>query len=247
MEPEESGVKAGARGRLWPWAVALVVALLGLWLAVWLVERSGPAPANPSTEVVAPADTLAEERSPAEHGTREPVRGAAADQLVRRTEQMRAAVRRYEQDCAARFEPVVGEGLGGLVVDCIKRLGTAVDAIVAADTVGEVAIAERLDAYREQLRRLETTPPGEGRADPTRDVLGSVTEVLAVIREERYPHSLGEEGAVNGAMQELRSAAQAIDTEGPLDRQRHTLRRFFIAAGGLLSAMARPGDPGPGR
>lgn len=243
-------MREGKRGRLWPWGVAAVVAVvLVVWLAVTLVDRRGAVPADPagaSGGVAAPADTVPGSGRPADGTRGEPVTGAAAEELVRRTEEMRAAVRRYEQGCAARLEPVVGEGLGSLVADCIQRLAAAVDAIVASDTVGEVAIEERLGAYREQVERLERTPPGEGRADPTRAVLSSVTEVLAVIREERYPESLAGEGTVDGAMEELRSAVQSVDRDRPLDRQRHTLRRYFTAAGGVLSAMARPGDPGPG-
>lgn len=229
-------MSSGSRARLWPWLVAFVVAAAAVWLGVAIVDRRGPPePAEPFETVVPPEE-------PSAGGRDEPVTGAVAEELMERTEQMRAAVRRYERDCAARLEPVVGEGLGALVAECIEGLSAAVDAVVASDTVGRVTIDERFAEYREQVERLERTPPGEGRAGPTREVLRSMTELLAVIREERYPESLGEAGV----LEELRTATEAIDLDRPLDRQRHTLRRFFVAAGGLLSAMARPGDPGPG-
>lgn len=235
----------GGGARLWPWALGVLGVLLAAGVVFLAVERWGPPdPEDPPVERLGQQDRgpLAPPRDPDTlAGPPEPVTGAAAEELVGRVEEMRAAVRRYEVECSDQLEPAAGEGVGALVAECIRRLSDALDAVVASDTVGDVAIDARLDQYREQLRRLRATPPGEGRAEPTRETLRSAAEVLAVIRDERYPETLEEDTTVAT----LRSAARALDPARPLSRQQERVQRFFLAAGGLLSAMARPGDPGP--
>lgn len=223
--------------RLWPWILGIAVLAAAVWLVVAIGERRGPPePADPAAAGAPPeADTPAA-------AVREPVSGAAAASIVARTEEMRAAVRRYEEGCSAGLEQATGTGLGAVVADCIERLRHALDAVVASDTVISVPLGERLDRYRELGRQLEATPPGEGRAGPTREVMRSAADVLETIRDERYAESLGEDGALADA----RAAAERLDPDRALSAQQDRVRRFFLAAGALLSAMARPGDPGPG-
>lgn len=226
-------------GRRWPWGVGVVVALLALWLVVDLGRWTGPPePRDPAVERIGPLQ-VGDSGPQADPG--EPVTGAAAEDIVARQEEMRAAVRRYEAECSSRLEPSAGAGMGDLFADCTARLRYAVDAVVASDSVGRVAIDARLDAYRARADLLREMPPGGGRAEPAREVLRSAAEVLAVVAEERYPETI--EG--DDALRRLRSAAEALNPDAPLERQQERIQRFFLAAGGLLSAMARPGDPGP--
>ncbi|MBW3552303.1 MAG: hypothetical protein KY466_02265 [Gemmatimonadetes bacterium] len=222
--------------RLWPWAVAFIMAALAVWFAVTVVERSGPpVPGEPAAR---PAATLAPDTG--EGDPREPVPGAVAGEVMERAEEMRAAVRRYEEGCAARLEPAAGRGLGALVSECIDRLGRAIDAIVATDTVGAVVIDERLATWRRSVRDLESRPPDDARAATTRSALISAAETLNTVSEERYTESLEpSEGP------DLVEAAAAIEADRPLLDQQERVRRFFLRAGAVLSAMARPGDPGP--
>lgn len=218
--------------RLWPWLLALALAAVFVWLAVSAGDLWGPP--DPATEA-----TPSEVQPQLEPPGQQPATGAAAEEVVARTEQMRAAVRQYEDGCASRLEPAAGEGVGDLITECVERIAVALDAVVASDTVGQVVIDERLDRFRDQLERLQSTQPA-ARAVPTRDLLQSLTEVLSVIAEERYPETLSGEGSA----QELRDAVGALDVGQPLEQQEEPVRRFFQAAAGLLSAMARPGDPG---
>lgn len=225
-------------GRKWPWVLGVLLALLAIWLVADLGQWTAPPePRDPAMERIGP-------REPDDRGTptapAEPVTGAAAEQIVARQEEMRAAVRRYEAGCSSRLEPVAGPGIGDLFAECTARLRGAVDAVVAGDTVGSVAIDERLDEYRERVALLRETPPGEGRADPAREVMRSAAEVLAMVAEERYPETIDRDDAVH----RLRSAADALNPDRPLERQQERIQRFFLAAGGLLSSMARPDDPG---
>lgn len=187
----------GERRGLWPWALGSVLAIAAVWLVLSVGERRGPPiPEDPAVERITPRD-----RGDPATAT-EPVAGAAAEEIVGRVEDMRASVRRYEEECSSRLEPAAGPGLGAVVGDCMDRLGGAIDAVVATDTVGAVAIDQRLNHYREQVERLRKTPPGEGRAEPTREVLRSAAEVLAVIAEERYPETV--DG--NDALRRLRAS-----------------------------------------
>lgn len=231
-------VADGSRNRMWMWVLGILAAAVAVWL---LVPFGDPESGQMSHAPIAEIDEEEDSAVPAPP-PEEPVTGAAGEDLMARLEHMRAAVRRYEDDCSARLEQAAGEGTGDIVVDCMERLAAAMDAIVASDTVGQVAIDERLEYYGEQVERLEATPPGQGRAGPTRNVLRSAAELLAVIRDERYAESVGE----NGAMEDVRAAAAAIDPERSLADQQDRMRQFFVGAGALLSAMARPGDPGPG-
>ena len=45
---------------------------------------------------------------------------------------------------------------------------------------------------------------------------------------------------------DLRETAAAVEGSRPLAAQKEPVRRFFVGAGAVLSAMARPGDAGPG-
>lgn len=228
----------GSRSRMWMWALGVLAAAVAVWLLVPFGDlEDGRMSHAPVAGIDAEDDSAVAEPPPAE-----PVTGAAGEDIVARVEQMRAAVRRYEDGCSAGLEAAAGEGTGEVVADCMERLAAALDAVVASDTVGRVAIDERLEYYREQVDRLEATPPGEGRSRPTRNVLRSAAELLTVIRDERYAESMGD----NGAIDDVRAAAAAIDADRPLADQQDRARRFFLAAGALLSAMARPGDPGPG-
>lgn len=231
VKPGDGGTSAP---RLWPWIVVFIMAALAVWFAVTVVERSGPpVPGEPGAPPAAATDTSRPGGGP--------VPGAVAGDVMQRAEEMRTAVRRYEQDCVARLEPAAGAGLGALVADCIDRLSGAMDAIVATDTVGAVVIEERQAAWREAVRQLASRPPDDGRAEPTRAALLSAAETLNTIAEERYTESIElEEGP------DLRGAAAAVEGGRPLAEQKEPVRRFLVRAGAVLSAMARPGDPGPG-
>ena len=209
-----------------------MVAAVAVWFAVTVVERSGPRlPGEPP-----PAGAEGSEGD--DTGRGEPVAGAVAADVMARAEEMREAVRRYEAEC--RLGPAAGAGLGALVADCLDRLGRAIEAIVATDTVGAVVIEERVAMWRRSVRQLESRPPEDGRAVPTRAALISAAEALATIAEERYTESLQlDEGP------DLVEAATAIEADRPLVEQQERVRRFFAGAGAVLSAMARPGDPGP--
>lgn len=222
--------------RLWPWLLALALAAVLVWVAVSAGDLWGPPEAaDPATEAITQEDP-----PQLEPPGQQPATGAAAEDVVGRTEQMRAAVRQYEDRCASRLEPAAGEGLGDVITGCVERIAVALDAVVASDTVGQVVIDDRLEQFRDQLERLQSNRP-DARAAPTRDLLQSLTEALAVIAEERYPETLGDQGAA----QDLRNATRTLDAGRPLAEQEEPVRRFFQAAAGLLSAMARPGDPGP--
>ena len=225
----------GSAPRLWPWVVAFMVAAVAVWFAVTVVERSGPpVPGEPGGPAAAVEPDTFGPRS------RQPVAGAVAGDLMERTEEMRAAVRRYEEECVAGLEPAAGPGVGAVVADCIDRLAAAIDAIVASDTVGAVVIEDRLVTWRRSIRQLESRPPDGGRAAPTRTALISAAETLNTIAEKRYTESLDlSEGPA------LREAAASIDGDRPLVDQQERVQRFFVRAGAVLSAMGRPGDPGP--
>lgn len=183
------------------------------------------------TMAVIDADT---EHVPA---TRDPVPAAAAGEIQERMEEMRAAVRRYERDCMAGLEAEAGPGLRSVIMDCVDRLVSSVDAVVAADTVGQMVIEERLDRYQRGLRKLQATRPGEASADATRGVLTSIAELLEALRDARFTESLADAPA----LEEAKAAARAIEPDRSLGAQRHRVQRFFLAAGAVLSAMARPG------
>ena len=60
------------------------------------------------------------------------------------------------------------------------------------------------------------------------------------------PHGDDEGGIGTDEAFGNRGTAAALDPDRPLMAQEDRIRRFFTLAGGVLSAMARPGEPGPG-
>lgn len=213
--------------------LAAVVVVVVIAVIVAVQDRDDPAP----SEVGAAATVDAEaERDPT---VRHPVPAAAAGEIQERVEEMRASVRRYERACMAGLEADAGPGLRPLIMERVDRLASSVDAVVESDTVGQLAIAERLDRYRYQreLRKLQATRPGEASAEATRRVLRSITELLETLRDERFTETLADAPA----LEEAAAAARAIEPDRSLTAQQHRVQRFFLAAGEVLGAMARPG------
>ncbi|MFW5950600.1 MAG: hypothetical protein ACOCVZ_00640 [Gemmatimonadota bacterium] len=210
----------------------LVLAVVAIAVAVAAVLRDrGPA-RGPEADAGGPGveDT-------GTGATREPVPAAAAEEIRDRVEEMRSAVRRYERACLAGLDAAGGPGFRGVVMDCVDGLASSVDAVVAADTVGRIALDERMDRYRRELSNLQAVPPGEGSAAATRRVLTSMAELLERVRDERFTETLADTRAV----EEAEEAARSLEADRSLTAQRHRVRRFFLAAGAVLNAMARPG------
>lgn len=232
-----TGRKAFGGGAV-PWILVVVIAVV-VALSVLLGDVGDP---QEGGDPAAVRSVEADRVHPETAHPREPVTGAAAEEILARAEEMRAATRRYQEECVARLEPASGPGIDRIVSDCITRLSDALDAVVASDTVAGVDLEERLARYQERARQLRAEPPGE--ADPARirGVLRSAADLLGVIGEARYSESL-EEAEATG---DMRAAVDAMEAGRPLSTQKDRLQRYFLGAEALLSAMARPGDPGPG-
>lgn len=227
---------AGDR-RTWPWVVAIAVGVVGAWVLLELVDTTRPPEPAESTIPVAPV----EQEPTTPPAPDEPVSGAAAEDVIDDIEDMRAAVRRYESECAHRPDPVSGTRERNVVAVCLDRLAMAIGAVLAADTVAGLDADDRLARYRRQAEELRRSAPGAGYSGEVREALISSADLLATIQEQLYPETLGGSDAV----EDLQAVAAAVDPHRPVDAQQETLTAFFRDAAPILSAMARPSDPGP--
>lgn len=225
--------------RAWPWVVGVGVAAVAIWVLLEIGESTRPPEPADRTIATEPGQRDLTGESAAEEVV--PVVPDAAGDVIEDVEDMRAAVRRYETECAQRPPPVSGTRERNIVAACLDRLSLAIDAVLTTDTIAGLAAEDRLERYRQQADELRRSAPGAGYSGQVRELLISSAELLTAIQEHRYPETLGG----SDAARELQDTAASMDPHRPVDAQQEIIMAFFRDAAPILSAMARPGDPGP--
>lgn len=214
------------RGRAWwPWILGLLVLLLLFWVVAEVLtpdmepdtaDMSPDTVETPAAVVVVPAR---------EYGTAEEARAA-----------LPGSVREYEESCTrAGAEPADMGRQHEFTVNCMQLMAASFDAAIQSDTIGDMALDERVEAFRSSAERLaQSDPAGRTHADIVAESMRSAADLLTTLREERLP----EDQEIAGATEQVREASESMTSDEPMLEQQDTVEEFFQAMGTALRGLA---------
>lgn len=215
-------------GGWWPWLIGILAILFVVWaLAEMLGGDDDPAAAGAADTTVTQPELVPppEYAIPREYETREEARAAVP-----------STVQEYREACTQEGQEPADMGLQHeFTTECIDRLAGSVDAAIQSDTVGEVALDQRMEELRSNAERLrESDPTARTHAGIVAEAMSSAADLLETIRDERQP----DDEELDRAVEEARSAAESISEEQPLLEQQDTVEQFFQAVGRALESVA---------
>ncbi|MGH7504569.1 MAG: hypothetical protein ACRELX_02920 [Longimicrobiales bacterium] len=210
------------RRPVWPWILGVVVVALAIWgIAEVVAPGEEELAETDPIEVVAPG---AEVQPQPDAVPVEPV-GDELPESVRtftRTAQGFAAT---EMDQQHEY-----------TANAIRQLVPALEVVVARDTVGGMAVQQQLDRLRAAADGIQQTQwTADTHADQVKSALTTAAGLLAQLRQD----IAGADPAIEGAVEEIRAAADELVADQPLLDQRETVQRFFTASADVIERLAR--------
>lgn len=199
----------------WPFIIGALALILVIWGIAELMEDDAPV-AIDDPALVEPAPGPA-----AEMGVEEPAApGAAAAIADFRTQCVETT---DDQDMGLQHEWTVG---------CLESLATAMDASIRADTVGSVILEERLTTLRQRAADVrEADPSATTHAATVTEAFDAAAELVATYQDERGT-------ADANYAEDLRQAADRLDSDQLLLEQRDAVHAFFREAGDALQTIS---------
>lgn len=201
-----------------PWILAAIVAVLAIWAIVELMDRDEPVAGDfdrATDEAIAPAPA-AEMGAPGEQP------GGAAIAEFRRTcvdEQTETPEMGVQHEYTTR---------------CIETMAEAMSATIRADTVGSVALDERLTTLRQRSADVrQSDPSAVSHSETVAAAFDAGADLIETLHEERDR----ENEALQAEVQEVRQAADAVQPDQPLLEQREQVRQFFSEMAQALEAV----------
>ncbi len=200
---------------LWPWLLGIAAALLLAWFVFGRSEdplvAGDPAPLD--------ADTA-----------------SAASPLAPPPPVAPPAVEEFARNCGRE---VTGTGEIGMqhpyATACIRRMTSALDAIIPRDTLERAAFESQIQDYRSSAREIERSgEQSPEHASRVRGVFVSATALLTQMRQTRYA-SVPE---LEERIAAVREAAEALRPETLVSQQQPETSRFFRRVGDVLRIMA---------
>ena len=211
---------------IWPWIIGLIVLALLIWA---LAEMLGGDRADTAAVV---DDTVPRTTEVAPTTTTDPaMTGAAAG--------VPAAVQEFETFVAQR-DASADAGLQHEYTSTgLQRLAAAIESLAQRHTTQAPAVQQSLQTMRQQADRLQQSDPTSTQhANMTRDAFTSAADALAALQREYHAGVSGLENEVN----QVRQAAQGVQTTTPLLQQRDQIQTFFDRARtALLTIANQPG------
>lgn len=217
-------------GTWWPWVLGLILLLLLVWVLVEALGRdTEPAAVAPDTVGAPPA--VAPPPTAREYGTADEARAA-----------LPGTVQEYEQTCTQAGEDPADMGMQHeFTVNCMQLMAASFDAAVQSDTVGELVLDERVESFRSNGERLEQSDPAaRDHADIVAESMRSAAELMATLREERFP----DDQQIDQATERVREAADSMTSERPMLEQQDTVEQFFQSMGDALRRISDTGTTG---
>lgn len=212
------------RGRnWWPWVLGLLAVLLVIWGIAELVDvEDEPLAVGPDTVDTRPATAVA---PPPEYATPEDARAA-----------MPASVAEYRQSCTEAGQEPTDMGMQHeFTINCMQLMANSFDAALQSDTVGNVALDQRLESFRSNADELrESDPSALTHAGVVSRTMESAADLVSTLREERY----SDHQEIDRAARTARDAADSMSENQPMLDQQDTVQEFFRAMGTALEAIA---------
>jgi len=204
------------RPTAWPWIVATLVLALAVWgIAEWF-DPDEPEIADVTLEedVTPPAELQRSEPAPPSEDARSLVAGYAL----------------YARDFATAEMGRQHEYVAGGV----RRLATALDAVVQERRLDGVDVQRRLAAFHEAASQIQESEwTAQMHADEVKEAFISATDLL----ERMMADGAQADEAARIAVDEARQAAGSLAADEPLLEQRDAVQRFFSATARALNAM----------
>lgn len=200
----------------WPWVLALLVAILAIWAVAEVLEDDEVPMA--SDEIVAPAPLGPQSGPAAEMG---PAGEGAA-----------GAVTDFRQRCVQATDDQDMSRQHQWTVSCLESMAAALEATIQADTVGSIALQERLETLRQRandVRRSDASATTH--AATVSAAFDAGADLIETYQEER-----GATGAEYA--QDVQEAADRLSAEGQLLEQREAVQSFFESVGNALQSMS---------
>ncbi len=203
---------------IWPWIIGLIVLALLIWALSQMFGRDDQAAVTDRPV----ADTLATDRPVTEEPVASPTGAAAIPPAV---EQFGAWVdRREAQDDMGRQHQFTITGL--------RQLADALESVAQRHET-RPAVQQSIQTVRQQADQLEQSDPAVARhANMTREAFTSAADAIATLQREHHA------GVADAQVNQVREAAQAIDTGTPLLDQRERVQTFFDRARDAIRALA---------
>ena len=200
---------------LWPWIIALLVAVLAVWAVAEVLEDDEVPMA--SEEVVAPAPLGPETGPAAEMGTA----GEGAD----------AAVAEFRQRCVENTDDQDMNRQHQWTVACLESMAGAMGSVIRADTVGSVALQERLESLRQRANDVRAS---DATANTHAATVSAAFDAGADL-VDAYQQERGAAGA--DYARGVREAADRLSGEGALLEQQEAVQTYFERMADALRSM----------
>lgn len=206
---------------IWPWIIGLIVLALLIWaLAEMLGGRDDPG------RTAVTGDTVPRTQEVTPTTTDPAMTGAAAGAP--------AAVQEFER-WVDRRDPQTDMGLQHeYTSNGLRQLADAIESLAQRHD-SRPAVQQSIQTMRQQADRLQQSDAASTQhANMTRDAFTSAADAIGTVQREYHPQLTGADNQVN----QVRQAAQAVDTGTPLLQQQERVQTFFERARDAVRTMA---------
>ena len=118
--------------------------------------------------------------------------------------------------------------------DSIRYLSAALSSLAREHNIKDLDIEQRVKSFEQYADRLQEDKRSTEHADTVREAFISITDLIADLENRLHP---GQDEEI----EQLRQAAQSIDPNQPLLRQKARVQEFFTRASTALQAMGQSG------
>lgn len=198
----------------WVWIAGLIVCGILVW-AVVVPWRDTVPDRGAATAPAAPVSEA----------------GATAGAVATRPPEVTAFLTFAEEPVGTTGGPAHDYAAGG-----IRRLGNALNAVIREPRVEGTSVGEQVEAFQMKAARLQQNPQSGDHAEMVRDVFTSAAELMSSLQRERWSNA----AELRSQIEQVRSAAEAIDAKRPLLDQTPAVDGFFDRAAAALRTMAAP-------
>lgn len=198
---------------IWPWIVGVLLLLLVVWGLVEFFEADEEPQVATVTEVTDDEQVGTTERQDVAY------RGEASGQV-------NEFIRFVEEDEAS---PEMGKD-HEYTAQGIQRLSAALTALADETAPDDVDISQKKERMQQSAQRLQQDPESTQHANMIRSTFLEAADLMESIQQRSFPDQ-------ESKVEDVRSAAEEIDTDTPTLEQKDDVKDFFKNASEALQAM----------
>ena len=115
----------------------------------------------------------------------------------------------------------------------IRRLAAALDAVTREKQIGSQNVRERLQAFGRTAEQIQANPEATAHSNQVRESFLSAANLMTTMQQDRWPDAAD----IRRSVEEVRTAAEAVEANRPLLEQTSAVRQFFDRAATALREM----------